>query len=299
MRVIVTGGAGFIGSHLVKRLQQLRHTVLPFPRCDLRETSNFPSFEDAEIVYHLAATVGSLQYLHGSPEAELYALQSNLAIDTNVFRACLGCKVKRLVYASSVAVYPMTYQMAEGCVLQERNFDARDADGGYGWSKLIGELELGYMRGIDIGIARIFNIYGVNEPLQEGKAHFVGDFIKRVIQARDKIEIRGLGNETRDYLYISDCVDALIKLGENASNPPLIVNVGSGTATSIKDMAQKIIDLSGKKLDIKYRPMAQSSPASRTADMRYAQAVLGWKPQVSLEDGLQKTYRWVEQELSR
>jgi GDP-D-mannose 3',5'-epimerase len=123
-----------------------------------------------EVVFHLAAMVGSLKYLHGTEMAELTTLQRNLAIDANVFRVCLEDGVQKLVYASSCAVYPMDRQYAQGAVFVEEDLTSINPDGGYGWSKLLGEIQLGWMKGIDIGIARIYSAYGENEPIEEGKA---------------------------------------------------------------------------------------------------------------------------------
>jgi len=188
MKTVVTGGTGFIGSHLVKSLlEQNREVVVAsdssrldsenlsslgvkpsdveLRRTDLGEYQQaLKAIEGADSVFHLAARVGSLEYLHSSQLAELAALQTNLLIDTNVFRACLEKKVKRLVYTSSCAVYPMNLQYRPGAVFSENDLSLDTGqgtigpDGGYGWAKLLGEIQLGWMKDIGIGIARIFNV---------------------------------------------------------------------------------------------------------------------------------------------
>lgn len=339
MRTVVTGGNGFIGSHLVKRLladgrevvvasdfsrlgtENLSHLGITSPDVEIRsaDLSEYrqaaEAIKEADIVFHLAATVGNLEYLHGAEMAELDALQSNLMIDANVFRACLTNGVKKIVYASSCAVYPMNRQFAPGAVFSESSLELRkidflrpqtsnlrqaaiDPDGGYGWAKLLGEIEIAWMRNIDIGIARIFNVYGPNEPLGN-KAHVVGDLISKIIRhSGGKFVVRGDGRQSRDFLYVSDCVDALLKLEEKASNPPVTVNIGSGQAAEIGFLAHKIIDISGKDIDIAFDTTKPVGPVSRTADISMAKQSLSWQPQVSLDEGLKHTYEWIEGRLS-
>jgi len=328
MKTVVTGGTGFIGSHLVKRLLKRKREVVVASdlfrlgnenllsldikpsEVELRSTDladyrqALEAVEGADSVFHLAARVGSLEYLHGSEMAELVALQTNLLIDANVFRACLENKVKKLVYTSSCAVYPMSLQQRPGTVFSENDLrlgtghGTIDPDGGYGWSKLMGEIQLGWMKNIDIGIARIFNIYGENEPIEEGKSHLIGDLTRKVIlNPQSELKIRGDGNQTLDFLYVSNCADALLRLEEKASNPPAIANIGSGDAVSIGTIAEKVIELSGNDIEIVYEATKTAGPISRAADITKAKALLDWQPRVSLNEGLKCTYLWVQKKL--
>lgn len=335
MKTIVSGGAGFIGSHLVKKLlDQGREVVIAddlssgnrpnlldlgirteCQNIDLRDFSKgLKVTRGAETVFHLAATIGNLKYLHDTEMAELDALQSNLMIDTNVLRACLENGVKKIIYTSSCAVYPINRQLNLGVVFSESSLNMGrkdfvrlqpseflrtniDPDGGYGWAKLIGEVQLNWINGIEIGIARIFNAYGPNEPLGE-KAHVVADLISKVVcKSGGKLEVRGDGKQSRDFLYVSDCVEALLKLEEKASNPPITVNIGSGQATEIGELARKIVAVSGKQITITFDNSKAIGPVSRTADISMAKQLLGWEPRVSLHEGLRHTYAWVESKL--
>ena len=319
MRTLVTGGAGFIGSHLVGRLLEDGREVTiadDFSRGSVRNLTNLgihiacdkidlrdydqalKSIAGAESVFHLAARIGSLEYLHGSQINELAALQSNLAIDANVFRACRETgNVRRLVYASSIAVYPMNRQLTSGTVLSENDLTDIDPDGGYGWAKLMGEIQLGWMENIDIGIARIFNVYGENSMIRESP-HVVADLIRKTITASSgELLVWGDGKQSRDFLHVSDCVEALVRLEQSASNPPLVVNVGSGQETSISTIAETVVAVSGKGLSIRYDPAKPVGPISRTANMGRAKSRLEWQPSIGIEEGLKRMYEWVEREI--
>lgn len=331
-KVLVTGGTGFVGSHLVKKLLDEGRQVIvvsDFAQLGLENLTDLgilPShieiskldltqYEQAlqavksvEVVFHLAAQVGSLTYLHGSDTAELAALQTNLLIDANVFRACLESGVKKLVYASSCAVYPMNKQFSPGAILSEDDlnlehrtpepiiFQSINPDGGYGWAKLIGEIQLSWMKNIAIGIARIFNVYGENEPLGE-RAHVIADLIqKAILYPQEDFIVRGDGTQSRDFLYISDCVDALLKLEAKASYPLITVNIGSGKAVSITKLTEEIIRVSGKEITPRYDPEKPVGPLSRTADITRAKTLLNWQPKIDLAEGIKRTYNWAKKQ---
>jgi len=261
------------------------------PKIDLRDYGRaLEVVEGADVVYHLAARVGSVEYLHGSELAELRALQDNLVIDTNVFKACMEAGVRKVVYASSVSVYPIDVQQKPGVVLSEDDLGYYNPEGGYGWAKLLGEIQLGWMSDMDIGIARIFTAYGPCEPLDE-IAHVVPALIRKAIMYPEEgFVVWGSGDQTRSFMYVSDCVEALIRLEEKASNPPIIVNVGSDEEVMIRTIAEKIVKISGKGIEIKYDLTKPVGPTSRTADISKARALLGWQPKISLDEGLRRTY---------
>jgi nucleoside-diphosphate-sugar epimerase len=194
----------------------------------------------AEVIFHLAARVGSLEYLHGSELAELVALQTNLVIDANVFRACIINKVKKLVYASSVAVYPMDKQYSPNAVFSEN----------------------------DLELKCLFACTQGTQP---------------TIMTSD------LGHRT------SDIGPRTLDFGLRT----LTVNIGSGEAVSIGTIAQKVVELSGKNIEIKYDPGKPVGPVSRTADITRARALLDWQPEVSLDEGLRRTYAWAAKRLEQ
>ena len=320
MKTIVTGGAGFIGSHLVKKLLTLGREVviiddlsmgsqvnlddldigLDVEKVDAREyTEVMDVMRGAGTVFHLAARVGSINYLHGNNHRELQALQSNLAIDANIFRICLESRVGKLVYASSSAVYPIDMQQKANVVLSPESLKYYNPEGGYGWSKLLGEIQLGWMPSLSVGIARIFNCYGENMHLGE-HTHAIPDLIRKAIRYPDEdFVVWGNGKQSRDFLYVSDCVNALLELENNANHRSLIVNVGSGKPVTVASIAENIVAISGKNMRIIYDPSRPVGPVSRTADISQTKALLDWEPKVDFYEGLSRTYAWVESRLNK
>ena len=325
MKTVVTGGAGFIGSHLVKELLDRGREVIiadDFSRgnrlnlldlgiqtecqnIDLRDFSNaLKVTKGAETVFHLAARVGSLDWLHGSVSNELEALQTNLVIDAHVFKACIENRVNKITYASSVSIYPAHLQNRSDVVFSEDNVQVSelecgtiDPEGGYGWAKFLGELQLFWVKGISVGIARIFNIFGENGALGDS-TQVVPSLIRKAIRyPKEEFIVWGDGKQSRDFLYVSNCVDALLKLEGKASNPPIVVNIGSEQAITIGSLAEKIVELSGKNIEIKYDHSKPMGPMSRTAVVTKARTLLGWQSMVNLEEGLRRTYAWLEKRL--
>jgi GDP-D-mannose 3',5'-epimerase len=229
MKTVVTGAAGFIGSNLVRRLIQLGRDIrcvdnvsrgksrnlegLPVDivYADLRQYDQaLKALDGADIVYHLAARVGSIDFLHGSSKAELDALQSNLAIDVNAFRACREVGVKKIVYASSVSVYPIDRQQRLGAVFREEDIYPINPEGGYGWAKLVGEIQLGMMEECRSAVARIFNAYGEHCEY-EGAAQVVSALVRKAIRyPEEEFVVRGDESQSSNLIYIQDCIYALL-----------------------------------------------------------------------------------------
>jgi GDP-D-mannose 3', 5'-epimerase len=318
MKTVVTGGAGFIGSHLVKKLLNAGREVVvadDFSRgsqlnltdlgvdvdCEKVDLRNYDKVVDvvdgADSIFHLAARVGSVEYLHASEVSELLALQANLIIDANVFRACLEKKIKKIIFSSSVSVYPIDKQQKQNAVFSEEDLSYINPEGGYGWAKLLGEIQLSWMKGVKISIPRIFNAYG--ECGEIGKtSQVIPALITKAIQFPSKdFIVWGTGEQTRCFIHISDCIDALMLLEKKATNPPLIVNVGSDQQVPIRQIAEKVVALSGKNIPIKYDPSSYVGPISRIPDISKITS-LGWHPKVDLDEGLKRTYAWVKKRLS-
>jgi len=339
--IIITGGAGFIGSHLVKKLLDQKKKVvvlddfssgsikhlenlgidlknIKIKKIDLSDYTKtikiFRELGKIETVYHLAARVGGIKYLHETKNIEHKSLITNIKIDLNVFEACSACDVKKIIYASSVAVYPTEKQFKKKCVFPENQLSLDsinhtyqkdntsipfNPDGGYGCSKFVGEIQLNMMKGVRIGIARLFNIYGVNEPLDE-RSHAISDLIRKaIIYPEKKFIIWGDGEQSRDYLYVSDCADALIllekKISQDKSPICETVNLGSGQEVPINKIADIVIKKSGKKIKTIHDLKKPIGPISRRADISRLRKTINWHPTVGIEKGLKKTYDWIQE----
>ena len=326
MKTIVTGGSGLIGSHLTKRLIELGRDVIvvddfsrgnelnfsdlgikpEIKKIDLRDLEKLKTeFKGVESVFHLAARVGSLDWLHGTKMRDLAWFQDNCAIDANVFRACIENSVGRIVYPSSAAVYPIHEQEHAGAVFSEDDLDLAhvrtqtiDPDGGYGWAKLVGEVQLSWAADINISVARLFNVYGENFALDQ-TAPVIPSLIRRLLEnPKGPFVVWGDGEQTRDFLYVSDCVDALIKLEDIATSPMNIVNLGAGSNVSIGDIAKLIVEISGFDAEIQFDVEKPVGPISRQPDISKANALLGWYPEVDFETGLRRVYSWLQKRLN-
>jgi GDP-D-mannose 3',5'-epimerase len=316
LKTVVTGAAGFIGANLVRRLLELGRDI----RCvdnisrgksrnleglpvdivydDLRQYRQaLKAVDGADVVFHLAARVGSIDFLHGSSKAELEALQSNLAIDVNVLRACREVGVRRIVYASSVSVYPIDRQQRLGAVFKGEDIYPINPEGGYGWAKLMSEIQLGMMEECRSAAAQIFNAYG-EYCEYEGTAQVVPALIRKAIKyPEEELLVWGDGRQTRNLIYIQDCIDALLKMEEKASYPPLILNVGNEKTTTIKELAETIVKVSGKRIEIKYDKSKPVGSLSRIPSTSKARKILGWSANSSLEVGIRKTFDWMKRRL--
>ncbi len=322
MKVAVTGGTGFIGSHITKKLEDEGNDVVVISDFSSGSTQNLSdlgvnprllvgdlrnkefaikSLKGIAKVYHFAADIGNVAYLHGSNLREQSALMNGITIDTNVFGACVENEIESIIYASSVSVYPRSEQMGQEVAFKEEDSERMiDPEGGYGWAKFIAEKQLEVLKGIEIGVARIFHAYGPNLYLKEDRSQVIGSLIRKAIRyPKEDFVVWGDGTQRRAFLYVDDFLDALFKLDryvETKGN--LTVNFGSTEDVTIRDLAKMVIDLSGKDIPLKFDPSKPTGVLSRLPDISRAEKLLSWKPTTSLKDGLKKTYEWAERRLS-
>jgi nucleoside-diphosphate-sugar epimerase len=322
MSIIVTGAAGFIGSHLAKRLEEqgARNSLIlvdDFSRgkqeyleyldvktkClhgDLKDYDTARIFtKNADVVYHTASRIGGMQFLHGSPEKELLALQDNLTIDNNVFGACVENKVKKIIYTSSISVYNTKAQDSEHAIFSETSLKemALEPEGGYGWAKFIGEKQLDMISkcGVHTGILRIFKSYGPCDDYSEGSGQVVCSLMRKAVNyPKERFTVWGNGSAKRCLVYIDDLIDAIIKTGQALDDEEhLTFNVGGNTPIPIKELAQRIVKISGKDIPIEYEASRPAGPMSRIPDLSLIKEKLGWEQTTSLDEGLKKTYEWM------
>jgi UDP-glucose 4-epimerase len=317
-RVLVTGGASFIGSHLVDKLVELGAEVTVVDNFSSGRIENlqqsidrinvvkldleYESFDEIlkvfkghEIVFHLAAVHGGRGYIHTHPAD----VSSIFAIDHRVFEASVRAGVDKVVYASSACVYPPRLQAKIGSdyLLREEDSDPfkldkpMSADLEYGWAKLMGEVQLiAFIKqyGLKGVYLRFVTAYGP----RENETHAIIALIYKAFERMDPYVIWGSGEQERDFTYVSDIVDGTIMAAEKIDDGTPI-NLGTGKRYKIRDVAEKIFEIMGwRPKRIVYDTSKPIGVLSRALDISRAKRLLGWEPKVSLEEGLRRTIEW-------
>jgi nucleoside-diphosphate-sugar epimerase len=311
-KVLVTGGASFIGSHLVDALlergarvqvvddltsgrlenieQHLKAGRITFTEADLREPGvTRAAMKGIEVVFHLAADHGGRGYvdLHQAGPA------SNLFLDGLVFWEAVKAGVEKVVYASSGCVYPnymQTDPQKEIYLVEEDVKPPHDADNMYGWAKLMAELTLqAYHREHKLGAAslRYFTVYGPRGV----ENHAVIAMIARAFIGQNPFEVWGNGMQIRNWTYVDDIVRGTILAAEKI-NDGTAINLGTMERVRVIDAARMVLEYSGHQAEIRLRPDMPTGPVNRVADNKLAMKLLGWKPNMAFRDGLRKTMDW-------
>jgi len=310
-RILITGGGGFIGSHLARYLYSQGHFVrvvdIKFDdyieeeycsqrlQLDLRLFENcLKATEGIDKIYNLAANMGGIGFIT-SVFADV--MHDNVLINTYMLEAAVRNKVKRFFFSSSACVYP-NYKQTKSDVegLREDDVYPADPNEAYGWEKLFTEeMVRAYQidRGLDARIVRYHNIYGPEGTYKGGKEKAPAALCRKVAEASNPgvITIWGDGTATRSFCYIDDCIKGTVMLMESDYDKPL--NIGSDRLVSVDELTDIIIKISGKKMTRTYDLSEPEGVKGRNADLTLVKKVLGWEPQVSLEEGLEKTFQWV------
>ena len=316
--VLVTGGASFIGSHLVDKLVNLGSKVtvidnlssgkkenlsnswnkIEFKKNDLEYITKSELdglFKDQEIVFHLAAVHGGRGFITMHPAD----VSSNFSIDHHVFEGCKDSNVKNLVFASTACVYPTELQKEIGSdyTLKEEdsnplNLDKNmSADIEYGWEKLMSEMQLHAFRkqyGLRGCPIRFVTAYGP----RENETHAIIALIYKALEKMDPFEIWGDGKQERDFTYVEDIVSGSILAGEKISDMTPI-NLGTGQRYPIIDVVKMICSvLNWEPTEFKFDTTKPTGALSRALDNSRAKELLGWEPEFSLKEGLEKTIKW-------
>jgi UDP-glucose 4-epimerase len=312
--VLVTGGASFISSHLVDKLVDLNAQVriaddfssgtlqnlerskdhIEILKGDLRDvTFADKALRDISAVFHLAAAHGGRAYIETHPAD----CASNMALDSTIFWRASENNTDKVVFASSACVYPSTLQ-EEGPItyLKEDMVDVFTcgkacADEEYGWAKLMGETTLKAYHeqyGLKGASCRIFTAYGP----RENETHAVIALIARAFIRQDPFVIWGSGAQTRNFTYVSDVVDGLIRAAEKIDDASA-VNVGQDRLWTINEVIESIFSLCEWQPHDVYRDLKKPVGVfNRVADSTRTQRILGWKPRVDLTEGLKRTIDW-------
>ncbi len=313
IRCLVTGGAGFIGSHVTEALSRQGAKVRVVDDLSRGRLSNIQSYisgvellkgdlanpeivsksvEDVDYCFHLGATVGGVEFMKTHPAV----MFGNSVIDHNILEACRNSKMGKILYMSSACVYPINLQTsASPAPLKEDDAlrNGASPDGAYGWAKLVGELQFNAYRdefGLDISIVRPFNPYGPRESFDPKDSHVIPALIRRAVKNEDPFVVWGDGSQERDFIYISDVVEGVIAAMEAPDGGPF--NLASGSGCSVKTIVELVLELTNRHPRIVWQASGPTSVASRTADISRASARLNWKPKVGLRDGLAQTIDW-------
>lgn len=314
--VVVTGGASFIGSHLVDRLSALGADVtaidnlssgslenlaqspgIDFVNLDLEYASTSDMqriLHGNHTVFHLAATHGGRGYIDKHPAD----VCSNFAIDHHVIEGAWIGGVEKVVMASSACVYPPTLQNAYDTAYLLREDDSNafrldeplSADLEYGWAKLMGEVQLNAFikqYGLKGCSVRFVTAYGE----RENETHAIMALIHKANERMDPFVIWGNGNQSRDFTYVSDIVEGTIKAAEKVSDGTAI-NLGTGRRFRLVDVARMIFDLTGFHPQVRFDMSKPTGVVSRALDITRAKELLGWEPRITLEEGLRRTIKW-------
>ncbi|HTL75149.1 MAG TPA: NAD-dependent epimerase/dehydratase family protein [Casimicrobiaceae bacterium] len=316
-RALVLGGGGFIGNHLVRRLKDegywVRAVDLKRPRYssspaddfmvgDLRDlkTSKAALNEGFDEVYQLAADMGGAGFVF-TGEHDAAIMHNSAQINLNVLHLGATAGVGRFFYSSSACIYPEHNQLdPENPNCAEDTAYPAAPDSEYGWEKLFSErLYFSYARncGIEVCIARFHNIFGPEGAWNDGREKSPAALCRKVAMAPDggEIEVWGDGMQTRSFLFIDECVEGVIRLTRSGFPGP--VNIGSEEMVSINQFAHMIMDIAGKKLSIRHIP-GPLGVRGRKSDNRLIREKLGWAPSLPLRQGLERTYRWIEEQVS-
>lgn len=330
-KVVVLGGGGFIGGHLANRLMKEGNYVRicdikrnefwdqseicnEFILGDLRDQKvvSIVIDEDVDEVYQLAADMGGAGYIF-TGENDANVMHNSALINLNVGKECVTKKVKKVFYSSSACMYPEHNQLdPDNPNCSEDSAYPANPDSEYGWEKLFSErffLSLHRNFKLDVRIARFHNIFGPKGTYQGGKEKAPAAMCRKVALAKngDSIEVWGDGLQTRSFLIVDECVEAIIRLMNSNFTGP--VNIGSEEMVTINQLAEIAIRFSGKSLKInnlqgqqfynKYGFNCPTGVRGRNSDNKLFKSKVGWEVSEPLEKGIETTYRWINQELSK
>lgn len=315
---LVCGAGGFIGSHLVKRLKSEGYEVtgidLKYPEFgstsadefvigDLRSQEVCKEIMDRSYteVYQLAADMGGAGYIFtGENDADI--MHNSAMINLNIVDLAWRAGVKKIFYSSSACIYPAYNQEdPDNPKCSEDSAYPAAPDSEYGWEKLFSErLYMSYARnkGLDVSIARFHNIFGPEGTWTGGKEKAPAAFCRKVAETPDggTIEMWGDGKQTRSFLYIDECLNGIRNLVESDFMGP--VNIGSEEMVSINQLCQIVADIAGKTIHVKHID-GPLGVRGRNSDNKLIDARLGWKPSQPLKNGLEKTYKWILQQVEK
>jgi len=319
-RALVLGAGGFIGGHLVNRLKEEGFWVRGVDRKqnewqpvytdhfilgDLRDINVVKeSFEGSfDFVFQLAADMGGAGFVFtGEHDADL--VTNSAMINLNVARAASQSDIGVLFFSSSACVYPSYNQLdPDNIKISEDTAFPANPDSVYGWEKLFSEIVYDSYRrnyNLDIRVARFHNVYGEKGTWKGGREKSIAALCRKIAQVENggEIEVWGDGTQTRSYLHVEDCLDAVLALVNSPYKET--VNIGSEEVVSINQLIFMISTIAKKDIRVKY--ILNGAPVgvkARTSDNRLIKKLLGWSPKIPLGEGLKRTYFWIEEQVRK
>ena len=310
-KVLVTGGAGFIGSHVVEKLilrgakvfvldnlqngnlKNLKHLgkKYTFIKGDCTDAKTAEkACEDMDVVMNLAARVGGIEY-NRTHQATM--LKDNMLIGTVMLEAARKMNVERFLVVSSACVYPRNCSVPTP---ESEGFmdEPEPTNGGYGWAKRMNELQGKYYNeefGIKVGIVRPYNCYGPRDHFDNETSHVIPALIKRVLAGENPIKVWGTGKQTRAFLYVEDLAEGMILAIEKSSVPDPI-NLGTNQEISINNLIKLILKKSSINAKILFDTSKPDGSPRRNSDNRKAVDKIGFIAKTKLDEGLAKTIEW-------
>ncbi|GIW26209.1 NAD-dependent epimerase/dehydratase family protein [Meiothermus sp.] len=315
---LVCGAGGFIGGHLVKKLKaqgywvrgvDLKHHEYAespadeFVLGDLRDPRLVAQVIDRRFdeVYQLAADMGGAGFVF-TGENDAAIMHNSAMINLNVLEELRHKGVGKVFYSSSACIYPEFNQLdpSKPVTAEDSAYPAMP-DSEYGWEKLFSErLYFAYHRnyGLDVRVARFHNIFGIEGTWEGGREKAPAAMCRKVAEAPDGgvIEVWGSGNQTRSFLYVDECLEAVERFMNSDYIGPL--NIGSEEMISINDLARMTIEISGKNLSIRNVP-GPTGVQGRNSDNTRIRQILGWAPHRPLREGMERTYAWVAEQVAK